>query len=102
VEYLKSMGACAETLRVRMARCPDSEGEQALLRVTLVTGIFLYLYWANAFHDEAGSLIAPFNFGFISAVVVFAWVVVGWVVQSPSNVQSRRVSTTLVDVLATV
>jgi two-component system sensor histidine kinase RpfC len=99
---LNTIAAWVETLRARMARCPDSEGEQALLRVTLVTGIFLYLYLANAFHDEAGSLIAPFNFGFISAVVVFAWVVVGWVVQSPLNVRSRRVSTTLVDVLATV
>ena len=60
-----------ESLRGRLRQCPDTEPEQAMLRVIIGCTIFAYLFSAGAFHTDDGEISKPFELAFLIGFVLF-------------------------------
>ncbi len=88
-------------VRARLARCPDTEPEQAALRVLIGIVISAYLFGIDAFEDAGGQLDKPFELGVLIAFVLFSWGLFTAIVISPVESVARRVTGMLVDVGAT-
>lgn len=51
--FTTSAPSFLESLRGRLRQCPDTESEQAMLRVIIGCTVFTYLYTAGAFHGDS-------------------------------------------------
>ena len=89
------------SLRERFKQCPDTEPEQAMLRVIIGSSVFAYLYSIGAFHDPSGKLTKPFDLGFISVFVLFSWVLLGIIAIHPVKSVGRRLIGMVADLGAT-
>ena len=85
----------------RFRQCPDSEPEQAGIRVCIVTFVTVYLIKANGFQSWDDDPVAFFNLCFMLSVVVFSWVILASIAIHPKKSVTRRVIGMLADLGAT-
>ena len=90
-----------ESLRGRLKLCPDTEPEQAMLRVVIGCTVFVYLYSVGAFHGENGEITKLFELIFLSGFVVFSISLLAVVAIHPVKSVSRRLLGMVVDLGAT-
>ena len=90
-----------QSLRARLRECPDTEPEQAMLRVIIGCTVFAYLYLAGAFHGNAGEISKPFELFFLKSFVIFSVALLGVVAIRPVKSVPRRLTGMVVDLGAT-
>lgn len=89
------------TIVGRIKQCPDSEPEQAGIRVCIVTFVMVYLLKANGFQSWDEDPVAMFNLCFMASVVIFSWVIVASIAVRPQKSVTRRVIGMIADLGAT-
>lgn len=77
-------------LRHRLSQCPDTEPEQAIIRVTIVTLVVAYLYWAGVFDGEAGNSRVLLHRVMGASVLAVSWGILITIVASPGKSVLRR------------
>ncbi len=85
----------------RVNTCPDSEPEQALIRITICTLVMLYLSASGAFDGWASDPIAFFNLWFMVSIVGFSWILLALIAIKPRESVPRRLVGMVVDLSAT-
>ena len=90
-----------ESLRGRLKQCPDTEPEQAILRVIIGCAVFAYLYSAGAFHGDNGDVTKPFELGFLTGFVLFSLALLAVIAIHPVKSVSRRLVGMVADLGAT-
>ena len=78
------------SLRERLRQCPDTEPEQAMLRVIIGCTVFAYLYGAGAFHGDDGEISKPFDLAFLTGFVLFSLALLAIVAIHPVKSVARR------------
>jgi len=88
-------------LRTRLSARPDTEHEQAIVRVFVYSGLFLYLlpqaFGGAAVRNEAN----PLFFSAMICFMVLAAVVFAWIYLFPAASPVRRVTASFIDIGAT-
>lgn len=77
-------------LRDRVQRCPDTEPEQAAIRVVIVTLVVAYLYSAGVFEGEATDLHVLLHRVMGASVLVVSWGILVAIVINPEKSVLRR------------
>ncbi len=77
-------------LRDRLRQCPDTEPEQAIIRVAIVTLVVAYLYWAGVFEGEATDLRVLLHRVMGVSVLVMSWGIVIAILIDPRKSILRR------------
>ncbi len=77
-------------LRDRLGKCPDTEPEQAIIRVAIVTLVVAYLYWAGVFEGEATNLRILLHRVMGGSVLVVSWGILLAILISPEKSVLRR------------
>jgi len=77
-------------LRDRLRRCPDTEPEQAAIRVVIVTLVVAYLYWAGVFDGEATNLRSLLHRVMGISVLIVSWGILIAILINPEKSVSRR------------
>jgi two-component system sensor histidine kinase RpfC len=77
-------------LRDRLRQCPDTEPEQAIIRVAIVTLVVAYLYWAGVFEGEATDLRVLLHRVMGVSVLVMSWGIVIAILIDPRKSVLRR------------
>ena len=77
-------------LRDRLRRCPDTEPEQAAIRVVIVTLVVAYLYWAGVFDGEATNLRSLLHRVMGISVLVVSWGILIAILINPDKSVLRR------------
>tara|TARA_B100001123_G_C15209747_1_gene986734 strand:- start:583 stop:1326 length:744 start_codon:yes stop_codon:yes gene_type:complete len=85
----------------RFRKCPDSEPEQAGIRVFIVTVVLVYLVNANVFRSWRDDPVAMFNLCFMLAVMIFSWLILGSIALKPKKSVTRRIMGMIADLGAT-
>jgi len=78
-------------LRDRIRRCPDTEPEQAIIRVAIVTLVVAYLYWAGIFDGESTDIRVFLHRVMGATVLVVAWGILLAILANPRKSVLRRV-----------
>jgi two-component system sensor histidine kinase RpfC len=87
-----SLRAGVAWLHERLAECPDTQAEQAIVRVAIVTPVIAALYWAGVFDgDPTEARVLAHRLAGISALVV-SWGILIAVVASPGSSVGRRLT----------
>ena len=76
--------------RDRLRQCPDTEPEQAIIRVAIVTLVVAYLYWAGVFEGEASNLRVLLHRVMGGSVLVVSWGILIAILISPEKSVLRR------------
>ena len=77
-------------LRDRLGRCPDTEPEQAIIRVAIVTLVVAYLYWAGVFDADTTDLRVFLHRLMGVSVLAVSWGILVAIVLSPEKSIMRR------------
>lgn len=77
-------------LRDRIRRCPDTEPEQALIRVAIVTLVVAYLYWAGVFDGESSDMRVLLHRVMGISVLVVSWGILLAILINPQKSVLRR------------
>lgn len=77
-------------LRDRIRRCPDTEPEQACIRVAIVTLVVAYLYWAGVFDGDPTDLRILLHRVMGISVLIVSWGIVIAILISPQKSVLRR------------
>jgi len=77
-------------LRDRARRCPDTEPEQACIRVVIVSLVVAYLYWAGAFDGDPHDLTVLTHRVMGSTVLIVSWGILIAIIANPSKSILRR------------
>jgi two-component system sensor histidine kinase RpfC len=77
-------------LRKRLRQCPDTEPEQAFIRVAIVTLVVVYLYWAGVFDGDAADLRVLLHRVMGASVLFVSWGIVIAIVVNPEKSILRR------------
>ena len=88
-------------LRARLAARPDTEHEQAIVRLAVYSVLFLYLLPQAFGSIELHNEVNPLFFSAMICFMVLAAAVFGWICLFPSASPVRRVTGSLLDVVAT-
>ncbi|HYU69204.1 MAG TPA: ATP-binding protein [Burkholderiales bacterium] len=88
-------------LRARLAARPDTEHEQAIVRLVVYSVLFLYLLPQAFGGIEVRNEVNPLFFSAMICFMVLAAAVFGWICLFPSASPVRRVTGSLLDVVAT-
>ena len=78
-------------LRDRIRRCPDTEPEQACIRVAIVTLVVAYLYWAGVFDGDSDDLRVILHRTMGASVLLVSWGIVIAILVNPRKSVLRRV-----------
>nr|MBS0021743.1 response regulator [Gammaproteobacteria bacterium] len=84
----------------RLSPAPDSEPEQALVRVVIVTAVFAYLYTAGAFSGWHEQALDRLNLTIAIACAGLSWALLAAVVMHPLRSVARRIIGIIFDVCA--
>lgn len=84
-------------LRERISRCPDSEGEQALIRIGLGAAVLLYLYGVGVFTDVDDRVTLLLHRTMGAAFFFLAWVILLSILLHPVRSVPRRACSMLTD-----
>jgi len=79
-----------EWLRGRLQRCPDTEPEQACIRVAIVTIVVAYLYWAGVFEGDPTDLRVLLHRVMGISVLVVSWGILIAILVNPRKSVLRR------------
>ena len=77
-------------LRDRIGQCPDTEPEQACIRVAIVTLVVAYLYWAGIFEGDPTELRVLLHRVMGISVLVVSWGILIAILVSPRKSIVRR------------
>jgi len=77
-------------LRDRLGRCPDTEPEQAIIRVAIVTLVVAYLYWAGVFDGDSNNISVFLHRVMGISVLAVSWGILIAIVVSPEKSVMRR------------
>ena len=77
-------------LRQRLRQCPETEPEQAIIRVAIVTLVVAYLYWAGVFDGEATDLRVLLHRIMGGSVLVVSWGILIGILINPEKSVARR------------
>ncbi len=88
-------------LRHRLGQCPDTEPEQAIIRVAIVTLVVAYLYWAGVFQGEATDLRILLHRVMGGSVLVVSWGILLAILINPEKSVLRRLIGMLSDMAYT-
>lgn len=77
-------------LRDRLRQCPETEPEQATIRVVIVTLVVTYLYWAGVFEGEAADLRVLLHRVMGASVLVVSWGILIAILINPEKSVLRR------------
>jgi two-component system sensor histidine kinase RpfC len=77
-------------LRHRLRQCPDTEPEQAIIRVVIVTLVVTYLYWAGVFEGEATDPRVLLHRIMGGSVLAVSWGILIGILINPGKSVSRR------------
>jgi two-component system sensor histidine kinase RpfC len=91
----------AAWLRHRLSQCPDTEPEQAIIRVAIVTLMVAYLYWAGVFEGEATNLRILLHRVMGGSVLVVSWGILLAILINPEKSVLRRLIGMLSDMAYT-
>ena len=91
----QSLAGFLATLRARLDRCPDTEAEQALIRLVIGAIGMVYLFAVLTFEGMTPDLGRAFVIGV--SFVLLSLTIIGWILAMPEKVQARRVGGMLLD-----
>ena len=87
------------SLKDRLQRCPDTEPEQAIIRVIIVALLVLYLHSVNAF-DRLDSVSAQLVFQILAgSSVLISFLILVAIVLNPVKSVKRRVLAMALDMI---
>ena len=84
------MMSCLSWLRARVARCPDTEPEQAIIRVVIVTLVVAYLYAAGVFDGDPDDIRVFLHRLMGASVLVVSWGILIAISVYPRKSVARR------------
>ncbi|TFH44209.1 MAG: hypothetical protein E4H01_11240 [Lysobacterales bacterium] len=85
-------------LRDHLRQCPETEPEQATIRVVIVTLVVTYLYWAGVFEGEAADLRVLLHRVMGASVLVVSWGILIAILINPEKSVLRRLIGMLSDI----
>lgn len=85
------LGTGLDWLGRRLRQCPDTEPEQAAIRVVIVSLVVAYLYLAGIFEGEANDLRVLLHRAVATSVLVVSWGILIAILINPKKSILRRV-----------
>ena len=97
--FITRLLAARSWLRARLSQCPDTEPEQALIRLAIGTIGFPYLFTVLLLEGLTPELSRALVIG--AVYIMLSAALLGWVLASPRKIVVRRIAGMLLDIGAT-